>query len=165
MNYSPDYSMRRRNQDCGCNRSSMPDNRPPEPGRGRPDSCGCGRPGGHRPPEQPSGDCGCGRPSGPRPPERPSGDCGCGRPGGPRPPERPSGNCGCDRPDGKPGGPPPPPPRPEPRRSPDTFPVGMAYVPWQVWQDLYDPDDAFPIGTIFRELDYPWEVGRCSRCR
>ena len=129
MNYSPDYSMRRRNQDCGCNRSSMPDNRPPEPGRGRPDSCGCGRPGGPRPPEQPSGDCGCGRP------------------------------------DGKPGGPPLPPPRPEPRRSPDTFPVGMAYVPWQVWQDLYDPEDAFPIGTIFRELDYPWEVGRCSRCR
>ncbi|MCC2231101.1 MAG: spore coat associated protein CotJA [Lachnospiraceae bacterium] len=41
----------------------------------------------------------------------------------------------------------------------------MAYVPWQVWQDLYDPEDAFPIGTIFRELDYPWEVGRCSRCR
>lgn len=25
----------------------------------------------------------------------------------------------------------------------------MAYVPWQVWQDLYDPEDAFPIGTIF----------------
>jgi len=32
----------------------------------------------------------------------------------------------------------------------------MAYVPVQQFRDLYDPDYALQIGTIFRELDLPF---------
>ena len=31
--------------------------------------------------------------------------------------------------------------------------VGMAYVPWQRWRDLYDSNKGFHRGTIFRDLD------------
>lgn len=40
----------------------------------------------------------------------------------------------------------------------DNCPPGMAYVPWQCWGNIYDPDMAFHRGTIFPELDLPWEV-------
>ena len=33
------------------------------------------------------------------------------------------------------------------------MPVAMAYVPWQKWQDLYDPCKGLERGTIFKELD------------
>lgn len=38
----------------------------------------------------------------------------------------------------------------------DEFPIGMAYVPWQKWRDLYEPDKALKRGTIFAELDKPF---------
>lgn len=47
----------------------------------------------------------------------------------------------------------------------DTFasmPIAMAYVPWQVWQDIYDADKALCRGTIFQELDKPFQgMGGC----
>lgn len=43
------------------------------------------------------------------------------------------------------------------------YPVGMAYVPIQLWRELYCPEEALEAGTIFEELDYPWMVGRCAR--
>ncbi|MCM1550956.1 MAG: spore coat associated protein CotJA [Clostridium sp.] len=33
------------------------------------------------------------------------------------------------------------------------FPVGMAYVPWQTWGDLYSPEQGLCEGTIFEELN------------
>ena len=39
---------------------------------------------------------------------------------------------------------------------PADMPIGMAYVPWQKWQDLYDPDKSLESGTIFEELDKPF---------
>lgn len=33
------------------------------------------------------------------------------------------------------------------------FPVGMAYVPWQVWGDLYSPEQGLCEGTIFMDLN------------
>ncbi len=37
--------------------------------------------------------------------------------------------------------------------------LAMAYVPVQVWQDLYEPEEGFRRGTIFRELDLPFKGG------
>ena len=36
------------------------------------------------------------------------------------------------------------------------FPLGMAYVPWQKWKDIYDVEKALCVGTIFCELDMPF---------
>ena len=36
---------------------------------------------------------------------------------------------------------------------------GMAYVPMQVLNTLYDPEEGFCQGTIFPELNKPWLVG------
>lgn len=49
----------------------------------------------------------------------------------------------------------------------DSFPVGMTYVPWQRWQNIYNTEEALMIGTIFQDLDYPWLVGGgCgTKCR
>lgn len=33
------------------------------------------------------------------------------------------------------------------------FPIAMAYVPWQKWCEIYDLEEAFAYGTIFKELD------------
>ncbi len=38
------------------------------------------------------------------------------------------------------------------------FPLGMVYSPIQQWRDAYEPDVALRRGTLFRELDMPWEV-------
>ncbi|MBQ7935385.1 MAG: spore coat associated protein CotJA [Clostridia bacterium] len=46
------------------------------------------------------------------------------------------------------------------RSSGDPMVLAMAYVPNQVWQDLYEPEDGFHRGTIFRQLDLPFEGGR-----
>lgn len=42
---------------------------------------------------------------------------------------------------------------------PQDTPLGMAYVPFQQWEEPYDADTAFPIGTIFSALDYPFRGG------
>jgi len=32
----------------------------------------------------------------------------------------------------------------------------MAYIPMQEWKMLYEPEEGFPRGTIFEELDLPF---------
>lgn len=44
------------------------------------------------------------------------------------------------------------------------MPLAMAYIPWQKWQYIYDADKALERGTIFEELDQPFEGrGGCKR--
>ena len=44
------------------------------------------------------------------------------------------------------------------------MPIAMAYVPWQEWCKIYDICEGFAKGTIFRELDNPFEGrGGCNR--
>ena len=38
--------------------------------------------------------------------------------------------------------------------------VAMAYVPWQQWGNIYDPKEALKRGTIFAELDLPFEASK-----
>lgn len=33
------------------------------------------------------------------------------------------------------------------------LPIGMCYVPWQEWGELYDPRTALKEGTMFKELN------------
>ena len=40
------------------------------------------------------------------------------------------------------------------------FVIAMAYVPWQYFNTVYDPDKALQAGTIFPELDKPFFGGR-----
>jgi len=42
----------------------------------------------------------------------------------------------------------------------DEMMIGMGYVPYQKWQNIYDYEKAFCRGTIFEDLDKPW-IGRC----
>lgn len=42
--------------------------------------------------------------------------------------------------------------------------VGMAYVPWQQLNTVYEAEKGFVRGTIFPELDKPWLVGG-GNCR
>lgn len=37
--------------------------------------------------------------------------------------------------------------------------LGMAYVPWQTFSNIYEPCMALKKGTIFIELDKPFEGG------
>nr|WP_242962945.1 spore coat associated protein CotJA [Clostridium sp. AT4] len=39
----------------------------------------------------------------------------------------------------------------------------MAYVPWQQWQTAYAPERGLMQGTIFPDLDLPFNYGRCGR--
>lgn len=45
----------------------------------------------------------------------------------------------------------------------EQFPIGMAYVPWQKFCDLYDPHQGLSRGTLFKELDYPF-YGKRGKC-
>lgn len=45
----------------------------------------------------------------------------------------------------------------------DQYPIGMAYVPWQAFQDLYDPHMGLRRGTLFKELDDPF-CGKRGNC-
>ena len=42
-------------------------------------------------------------------------------------------------------------------------PAAMAYVPWQQWQTTYAPERGLMQGTIFPDLDLPFNYGRCGR--
>jgi len=46
----------------------------------------------------------------------------------------------------------------------DSFPIAMAYVPWQYWENIYEADKGLKQGTIFKDLDKPYtgcrKVGR-----
>ena len=39
---------------------------------------------------------------------------------------------------------------------PAEAPVGMAYVPYQKWKNVYDPAVALERATVFQELDKPF---------
>lgn len=46
----------------------------------------------------------------------------------------------------------------------DGMPLAMAYVPWQIWQRIYEVEKGFCRGTIFEELDKPFHgMGGCNR--
>ena len=45
----------------------------------------------------------------------------------------------------------------------DSFPLAMAYVPWQKWRDIYSSDVALQRGTLFAELDKPF-IGQEAVC-
>lgn len=36
------------------------------------------------------------------------------------------------------------------------MPLAMAYVPWQMWRNIYETEKGFCRGTIFEELDKPF---------
>lgn len=42
---------------------------------------------------------------------------------------------------------------------PQQTPLAMAYVPFQQWNSVYQEDEAFSRGTLFPELDFPFERG------
>lgn len=42
----------------------------------------------------------------------------------------------------------------------EDMPIAMAYVPWQQWRKIYEPKDALKRGTIFKELDLPFEAAK-----
>lgn len=42
-------------------------------------------------------------------------------------------------------------------RFPEETPLAMAYVPMQQWSEVYNEADAFDAGTLFPELDLPFE--------
>ncbi len=47
--------------------------------------------------------------------------------------------------------------------NPDRFPIGMCYVPWQCFRDLYENEfTALANGTLFKELDYDWYGRGCK---
>ena len=37
-------------------------------------------------------------------------------------------------------------------------PLAMVYSPYQIWRDTYSPDVALRRGTLFAELDFPFEA-------
>lgn len=45
----------------------------------------------------------------------------------------------------------------------DTFPLAMAYVPMQQFDDMYDPAEGHAVGTLFRALDKPFRGGKANR--
>lgn len=59
------------------------------------------------------------------------------------PPSQPPAGCGCGCTN-------------ETGCSMDALPVAMAYVSWQNWQNVYDPETALCRGTIFPCLDLPF---------
>ena len=44
-------------------------------------------------------------------------------------------------------------------RFPQNAPLAMAYVPFQEWGEVYTDDEAFPIGTLFPDLNFPFMRG------
>lgn len=38
----------------------------------------------------------------------------------------------------------------------ESYPIGMGYVPWQTFKDIYDPERGLEAGTIFAELEKPF---------
>lgn len=44
----------------------------------------------------------------------------------------------------------------------ESMPLGMAYVPWQRWNCVYDVNQGIQAGTIFPELELPFTGKKCS---
>lgn len=40
--------------------------------------------------------------------------------------------------------------------------LAMAYVPFQEWGEVYSDDEAFPTGTLFPDLNFPFMRGAGS---
>lgn len=77
-------------------------------------------------------------------PCRQNDNCGCNDNVGRCAPEEVYDDCSCGRGEGV---------RCE-RENFDRFPIGMCYVPWQCFRDLYEDEfKAIARGTIFKELD------------
>lgn len=45
-----------------------------------------------------------------------------------------------------------------------SMPLAMAYVPWQEWQNIYEAEKGFHCGTIFEELNMPFNGIRMGGC-
>ena len=43
------------------------------------------------------------------------------------------------------------------------YPIAMAYVPWQNFHKVYEPEKALMVGTIFPELNKPFLGRRIGR--
>lgn len=43
------------------------------------------------------------------------------------------------------------------------YPIAMAYVPWQRWGEVYEPEKALCRGTLFPALDLPFTGCSCER--
>ena len=48
-------------------------------------------------------------------------------------------------------------------RFPKNAPLAMAYVPFQEWGEVYDDDSALARGTLFPDLDLPFEAGGADK--
>lgn len=46
---------------------------------------------------------------------------------------------------------------------PELWSLGMAFVPDQPWQNIYETDVGFARGTIFADLDFPF-IGEEAIC-
>lgn len=42
----------------------------------------------------------------------------------------------------------------------EKMPIGMCYVPWQVWGNIYEPHKALICGTVFEDLNKPFLGGK-----
>ncbi len=42
------------------------------------------------------------------------------------------------------------------------YPLGMVYSPYQEWRNIYKEDTALSRGTLFSELDLPFEGKNCK---
>ena len=42
------------------------------------------------------------------------------------------------------------------------YSLAMVYSPEQIWQNLYDEEEGFTVGTIFKELDKPFYGPKCN---
>lgn len=49
-------------------------------------------------------------------------------------------------------------------RNIDDFPIAMAYVPWQKWNETFTAEDALEHGTIFPELYLPFKGKGADSC-
>lgn len=45
----------------------------------------------------------------------------------------------------------------------DDFPLAMAYIPMQKFENLYSMDEALFAGTLFKDLDKPFLGGKAER--
>ncbi|MBO6116710.1 MAG: spore coat associated protein CotJA [Ruminococcus sp.] len=46
---------------------------------------------------------------------------------------------------------------------PAQTPLAMAYVPYQQWGDVREPEEALKCGTLFTDLSFPFERGGSDR--
>ena len=52
----------------------------------------------------------------------------------------------------------------KPHEPHDDMVLAMAYVKWQKWQNIYDAEKGFCCGTIFQDLNLPFQgLGGCQK--